>query len=219
MNGFKKCKNGHFYKEDIKDCPYCPGAPTTDTSAIGKDLGRTMVTSVQETVPTDETEVFDQGKHGIPKTTIQGGGTDQGTVPNTTPKRDLGRTFIGSPQQEDNDDNPGKVASAPRATRKIVGWVISYTLDEMGVDYRIYEGRNTIGCDPKNTIPITKDSTISGEHVIILFKNGSFKIKDKMTTNGTFLNGEELEVEEAYDLHDGDELRLGNTVFKFKSAL
>lgn len=77
------------------------------------------------------------------------GGTDQGTVPNTTPKRDLGRTFIGSPQQEDNDDNPGKVASAPRATRKIVGWVISYTLDEMGVDYRIYEGRNTIGCDPK----------------------------------------------------------------------
>jgi pSer/pThr/pTyr-binding forkhead associated (FHA) protein len=40
-----------------------------------------------------------------------------------------------------------------------------------------------------------------------------------MTTNGTFLNGEELEVEEAYDLHDGDELRLGNTVFKFKSAL
>jgi pSer/pThr/pTyr-binding forkhead associated (FHA) protein len=38
-----------------------------------------------------------------------------------------------------------------------------------------------------------------------------------MTANGTFLNGEELEVEKAYDLVDGDMLRLGSTEFKFKS--
>jgi hypothetical protein len=24
MNGFKKCDNGHFYKEDLSACPYCP---------------------------------------------------------------------------------------------------------------------------------------------------------------------------------------------------
>jgi pSer/pThr/pTyr-binding forkhead associated (FHA) protein len=87
----------------------------------------------------------------------------------------------------------------------------------MGVDYRIYEGSNTIGRDPENTITITKDPTISGEHVNILYRNGKFYIKDKMTANGTYLNGEELEVEKAYDLIDGDLLRFGNTEFKFKS--
>jgi pSer/pThr/pTyr-binding forkhead associated (FHA) protein len=40
-----------------------------------------------------------------------------------------------------------------------------------------------------------------------------------MTANGSFINGVELEVEEAYDLNDGDELRLGNSVFRFKSAV
>lgn len=24
MNGFKKCVKGHFYKEDLSSCPYCP---------------------------------------------------------------------------------------------------------------------------------------------------------------------------------------------------
>jgi pSer/pThr/pTyr-binding forkhead associated (FHA) protein len=111
-----------------------------------------------------------------------------------------------------------KIESAPRSTRRIVGWIVSYTLDPMGVDYRIFEGTNTIGRDSKNTIPITKDPTISGEHVVILYRSGKFKIKDKMTANGTFLNDVELEVEEAYDLGDGDVIRVGNTTFKFKSA-
>ena len=39
-----------------------------------------------------------------------------------------------------------------------------------------------------------------------------------MTANGTFKNGEELDVEEAYDLMDGDTLKLGESTFKFKSA-
>jgi pSer/pThr/pTyr-binding forkhead associated (FHA) protein len=136
----------------------------------------------------------------------------------STPKRDLNRTFIADVEETTTDRGEVKIESAPRSTRRIVGWIISYSLDPMGVDYRIFEGTNTIGRDSKNTIPITKDPTISGEHVIILYRNGKFKIKDKMTANGTFLNDVELEVEEAYDLGDGDVIRVGNTTFKFKSA-
>ena len=88
----------------------------------------------------------------------------------------------------------------------------------MGIDWRLYEGTNLIGRDAKNTIIISKDPTISSEHAVILYKKGKFKIKDKMTANGTFINGVELEVEEAFDLNDGDDLRLGNSIFKFKSA-
>ena len=82
----------------------------------------------------------------------------------------------------------------------------------------IYEGSNTIGRNPGNTITITKDVTISGEHVNILFRQGKFYVKDKMTANGTYLDGEELEVEKAYQMKDGNELRIGDTVFKFKSC-
>jgi pSer/pThr/pTyr-binding forkhead associated (FHA) protein len=39
-----------------------------------------------------------------------------------------------------------------------------------------------------------------------------------MTTNGTFINGIELEVEQAYQISDGDEIKMGNTVFKFKTS-
>ena len=40
-----------------------------------------------------------------------------------------------------------------------------------------------------------------------------------MTANGTYLNGEMMEVEKATPLKDGDEIKLGETVFKFKSCI
>jgi pSer/pThr/pTyr-binding forkhead associated (FHA) protein len=88
----------------------------------------------------------------------------------------------------------------------------------MGVDYRIFEGNNTIGRDPANTIKLLKDSTISSKHATILYRSGKFYVKDEMSANGSFLNGEEMEIQKAYQLNDKDELRLGDTVFKFKSA-
>ena len=223
MNGFKKCSNGHFFKEDLNTCPYCHGSSSgPGSSSPTVNFDKTMVTGTgNNETDADKTKVF--GNEGETsneqKTKVVGGGNSGSSSPSNTPKRDLNRTYIGGVTESNDAEKPGKIESAPRATRKIVGWIISYTLDEMGVDYRIYEGRNTIGRDASNTIPITKDTTISGEHVIILFRSGSFKIKDRMTANGTFINGEEIEVEEAYDLNDGDDIRLGNTVFKFKSAL
>lgn len=216
MNGFKKCTNGHFFKEELTSCPYCPGG----TNQSNNDLSSTVATT--------SNEVNSTGNADLDRTRVVGSNepasnTDKTNVAgvssvNSTPKRDLNRTFIADVEETTTDRGEVKIESAPRSTRRIVGWIISYSLDPMGVDYRIFEGTNTIGRDSKNTIPITKDPTISGEHVIILYRNGKFKIKDKMTANGTFLNDVELEVEEAYDLGDGDVIRVGNTTFKFKSA-
>mgnify|MGYP001027002001 CR=1 FL=1 len=225
MNGFKKCSNGHFYKEDLNACPYCPGGNAGSTGASGADdLGKTMVTSVNPGGGSNEakTEVFGAGgSSDSEKTQVYGnaGSTGNAGGVSSAPKRDLNRTFIAGMDEEEGISGDGSsIKSEPRATRRIVGWIISYELDPMGVDYRIYEGTNTIGRDPKNTIIITKDTTISSEHVTILYRKGKFKIKDRMTANGTYVNGEELEVEEAYDLNDGDTVKVGNTVFRFKSA-
>jgi hypothetical protein len=170
----------------------------------GSNDANTEVFGSSGAVDGDKTQVY--GNAGTPSS-------------NSAPKRDLNRTFIAGLEEPEVGSGEGiSVKSEPRATRRIVGWIISYDLDPMGVDYRIYEGTNTIGRDIKNTIIITKDSTISSEHVTILYRKGKFKIKDRMTANGTYLNGEELEVEEAYDLNDGDTVKVGNTVFRFKSS-
>jgi len=213
MQGFNKCSNGHFYKEDLTVCPYCPGGNTSKSSnSSNSDLDKTMIPGA--TQGGDNTQVFGHTSMSGDQTKVFGGGSAQSGAP-----RDLNRTYIGGVTDSEEVDNSGnKIESAPRAPRKIVGWIISYSLDPMGVDYRIFEGSNTIGRNPGNTITISKDVTISGEHVNILYRGGKFWIKDKMTANGTFLNKEELEVEKACELHDKDEIRLGDTVFKFKTC-
>ena len=250
MKGFKKCDNGHFFKENLSSCPYCPSKGSSSNSQNedfdktrvgGNQFDATEVTSIlsqTELTTDDATHTFGTGSSNDgDKTQVFGGAgaTDaptellgeNKTIPSpTNQKRNLDRTFIGSipdPTIIDNDLNAERLASpaannAPRAARRIVGWLISYSLDPCGIDWRIYEGTNTIGRDPINTIIISKDPSISSQHIIILYRRGKFKIKDKMTANGTFKNGEELDVEEAYDLMDGDTLKLGESTFKFKSA-
>ena len=40
-----------------------------------------------------------------------------------------------------------------------------------------------------------------------------------MSANGTFINGEDIEIGKPSELNDGDEIKLGlNTTFLFKSA-
>ena len=212
MKGFKRCSNGHFYKEDLQTCPHCSGG------AADNDLGKTKVNTTQGD-GFDKTQIFGQGGGGN-EATNAGGGNDSTQVfgsgsSSAASGRDLDRTYIGGVTDEDGSGDV--TAAQPRAQRKIVGWLVSFTLDPMGVDYRIYEGSNSVGKDTKNTITITSDHTISGEHVNILFRRDQFHIKDKMTTNGTFLNGDDMEVEKAYSMKDGDEVKMGDTVFIFKT--
>jgi len=119
------------------------------------------------------------------------------------------------------DGEAVQVASEPRKSRKIVGWIISFTLDEMGLDFRLYEGSNSIGRDATNNITIAKDSSISSKHAVILFRESQgFFIKDDMSANGTFLNGEELEIGKPYSLKDGDKIGFGRqTQFIFKTFI
>ena len=214
MKGFKKCSNGHFYKEDIQVCPHCPGGG-------GVDLGKTKVNLSQEGGNFDKTQIFGQGGGSGNAETQVGGGNGATQVfgagnQGATPVRDLDKTYIGGITDE-ADGEEGSLVSAPRAARMITGWMVSFTLDPMGVDYRIYEGNNTIGRDPGNSISITSDHTISGKHANILHKKGKFWIKDEMAANGTFVNGNELEIEKAFPLSDGDEVKLGDTIFTFKT--
>ena len=206
MKGFKSCGNGHFYKETLDACPHC--------SAGSTDLNKTAVNPGGGEF--DKTQIFGGGSENQATQAVGGEGTTKvfGAGTGSSSARDLNKTYIAG-VTDGNEENGEEIA--PRAARMITGYLISFTLDPMGEDFRLYEGNNTIGRDTSNSITITKDSTISSKHANILHKKGKFWISDEMAANGTFVNGNELEIQKATPINDGDEIKLGDTVFTFKT--
>ena len=97
--------------------------------------------------------------------------------------------------------------------RKLVGWLVSFTWKSDGQDHRLREGKTTLGADSTCDITIP-DSEVSGHHSTILYRGEKFKIKDEFSTNGTLIDGNE--VEDQTELPDGCTLTLGKTDFIFR---
>ncbi|CAN5382183.1 hypothetical protein BH10BAC5_BH10BAC5_25460 [soil metagenome] len=109
----------------------------------------------------------------------------------------------------DLDDIPGKSSN----TRKLIGWLVTFSWKEEGQDFRIFEGRNLISGDSKSDVSLS-DASISSPHCMILYRNGKIRIKDELSTNGTKVN--DVEIEES-ELNDGDTIKIGRTELKFRT--
>lgn len=236
MEGFNQCTNGHYYKNNLSECPYCP-KPESYTSGFFDKTNENNGANKSVNV-FDKTQISinnENNVHSFDKTQIsvndtfsnatEKKATSNTTQINNTPSimentttkstaRDLNKTFIHDHQ---NSNKEGAVELI-REARKLTGWIVSFTLNPMGQDYRIYEGSNTIGRDTGNTITITSDNAISSKHITILSKNEKYYIRDEMAANGTFVNDEEIEVGRPYELKDGDKIKIGTTVFKFRTS-
>lgn len=207
MNGeFKQCPNGHYYQGAT--CPYCKGSASqsTETMAGPMDGGtKTLITPGGA----DETMTMDGDNN---KTRIMGEPT---MVDRQTPSMSNRTEFFDDAEVDAN----GVMHSggSTRTTRKLVGWLVSYDLDPMGVDFKLYEGRNMIGRDASCNITIS-DGKVSSEHAILLYRSGKFSITDRQSSHGTFVNGEDIDLEPRY-IQDGDIITVGKTRLKFKSSL
>ncbi|MCD4745500.1 MAG: FHA domain-containing protein [Bacteroidales bacterium] len=215
MENLKKCKNGHYYDKNLDHCPYCPQNQDSKMSANNN---------------LDKTEVAYNTKTGNNNSTIADSDTKKSSSlletefaaefnseQNEESEVDLSKTYIQGVEIDEEDGNTSK--SEFRLSRKIVGWIISYTIDEMGADYQIFEGRNTIGTNSQNNISLSHDVTISSQHLTILFRNGIFHAKDELSSNGTLINDKEVKPNEIIELHDGDKIKIGETIFIFKTPL
>ena len=201
MKGFKRCEKGHMYKENLSDCPYCP-------KGSSKSNDKTEVAGYAKL---DKTEIFVDSSPKNQSTKKKEPIVAKNITNDNT--QDLNKTFI---QGITDDDNTEK--STPRSTRKLMGWIVSFSNDPMGIDYKIYEGRNFLGTSSKLDITIGGDQSISGNHALILCRKQKFWIKDEMSSNGTFLNDQEIEPNESPELKDGDNIKIGSTIFKFKTC-
>ncbi|MCB9456272.1 MAG: FHA domain-containing protein [Anaerolineaceae bacterium] len=57
---------------------------------------------------------------------------------------------------------------------------------------------------------------VSSTHAILKREDNTLIIQDMGSTNGTFLNGQQLFPNQPYVLRDGDEIRLGHLVARFR---
>lgn len=196
MANFKTCFNGHNY--DATKYAACPFCPSTSATA---DYERT-VTDFKKT------EAFDDGnqfvKTMINEETIDLKKTPSGVSPSPHP---FSRTTIVV-----SDANASPLQQSER--RKLAGWLVTFSNHDYGEDYKVFAGKNKIGSASGCDIVIN-DASVSGEHATILFRENDFLIKDNFSTNGTRING--IMIEEG-KLKDGDEIKLGNTLLKFKTV-
>ena len=75
-------------------------------------------------------------------------------------------------------------------------------------DASVLVGRNE-DCLVQNT-----DASVSRYHARIEFRNGTYHVTDLGSTNRTFINRKPLMRGQPYEIHDGDEIRLGNIILK-----
>jgi pSer/pThr/pTyr-binding forkhead associated (FHA) protein len=106
-------------------------------------------------------------------------------------------------------------------TRKIVGILITFTWQPQGQIFPVREGKNFIGSDKVYSdashqdcdIQVPEDARMSGEHALILYRGSKYQLKDQVSSNGTFVNGEmQSDVD---DLKNYSEIKAGSTLFTF----
>jgi hypothetical protein len=180
-----KCPNGHIYDSHLERCPYCPSSDLQEMMGYGKTISSEAVNTMS---------------------------VDNSGATKLIPETDN----VREPQFKGNKTvivNEGNSTGTSRRGRKLAGWLVSFTWDKNGEDFKLFEGRNMVSGSPGADI-VLNDPAISSPHCLILFREGKFKIKDQLSTNGTKINGDSIEEGE---LKDGDMLKLGRTEFKFKA--
>lgn len=209
-SNFQKCPNGHYYDSSLSKCPYCPstvspGVPTQRTGPYPGEYEDDGKTKPYFEGAMDST-VASPYSDGLQKTLVEG-------QPVAPPKP---ASPMDGNKTQFFDENVEGVKEGKRAYRKLVGWLVSYTIDKCGVDFKLYEGRNIIGRDGDCQIVIP-DGTVTGKHAVILYRNGKYSITDQQSSNGTYVNGEDIELEPKY-INDGDIIKIGDTELTFRTS-
>ena len=83
---------------------------------------------------------------------------------------------------------------------------------QLGKRFVLDEDEFTVGRDVKNNIVVDLDN-VSRRHARFLMQDGRVFVEDLGSTNGTYLNDEE--VKQATALRSGDFIKVGGSIFKF----
>jgi len=81
-----------------------------------------------------------------------------------------------------------------------------------GKSFELTKSEIYIGRDIHNDVVIN-DAEVSRKHARLVIQAGGYVLEDLGSTNGTFVNGQQLSA--VYSLHPGDTVQVADTIFRF----
>lgn len=105
-------------------------------------------------------------------------------------------------------------AMQPVETAPPVAWLRK--LEGPGNELPVPAGVSRIGRRPANELVVTGDAYVSGSHAEIRVENEEAWLTDIGSTNGTFVNGRRLMPNQPQRLEPGDEVKIGQTSYRFE---
>lgn len=130
------------------------------------------------------------------------------------PPRAASRTVLAdAPASAVATGNPGAptLSAAPR----LVGVLAAPDFGPDGSLFAVRQGRNTIGSGRACDICLSADPRVSLDHAVLLHRGDTFYLADRMSTNGTWVNGVEVTADGTVTLHDRDHIRCGGVELIF----
>jgi hypothetical protein len=116
-------------------------------------------------------------------------------------------------------DPVGAASGAPEGvrgeSRRIVGVLVTYTWQREGELFVVRTGKNAIGANADADIAISCDPTLSGEHAVVLHQAGTCYVNDRVSANGTWLNGKLVAPGSTHRLENYATIKTGSTVWTF----
>lgn len=193
----KRCENGHIIDESWDLCPYCPALSGKEIPVIVPNRSRTSEGSAPASSrPPSVAVPREVARSHEPRSQT----SVRIESPQSTPERTVSASKI----------DPLQLA----ARRYVVGWLIGITGSVRGESYPIRIGRNILGRDRKSDIVIN-DEQASAHHADLVFRldEKRFILMDHNSTNGTYVNEEEIEPRR--DLQPHDEIRIASLKYFF----
>ena len=141
-------------------------------------------------------------------------------------------------QQQTASGHTGSAGQSPRRTSSSVGqggpwdsadahkqggnqpqmrtnWFLGKTGAVESLSFHIGERMASIGRGVSNYIQVG-DETASERHVLLMGNPRGLMVTDLESSNGTFINGRKLEPNVEYELNDGDEVKIGDSIFLYR---
>ncbi len=115
--------------------------------------------------------------------------------------------------EADNDKTQVRPPSQPvrKIPARFQASVVILKGHAAGMEYPISKAYAVIGRDREADV-VLRDPMISRQHAVIVYRGGSFALKDLESTNGTHMNGTSIK---QANLRHGDKFSVGNTLLQF----
>jgi len=208
--GTRLCANGHVMDIEWSECRYCSSGPKNGGRSVRDEAN----VEPNRAMP-DVVEAFGsranllEPSHEAPEEPEKA--ADRTPTDTKSPNRQNGpkhRTVYDPGLVPETLRSP-RMAAPASGQGRLVGWLVSFSLDPSGIDFRLREGRNLVGADPDCDVIIGGERGISGKHAVIMYRRNQSQIRDNDSTNGTYVNGKDIFGQGAMKIETGDRIRLG----------